>query len=341
MQIAAEHIAPPTTISPFLPGTHIQFAWSSTSLDLLKTCPRLYEYTVIRGWASRDESIHLRFGIEYHTALQDYAISRAKGIRHEDAIHDTIRSLHTRVFDWSVDRTLRAGKYKNRESIISLVIDYLDHFADDPAETYILADGTPAVELSFRLEMDWGPAKYALHKQQYIAGEPLSDQPYLLCGHLDRIVSYVDNLYVMDHKTSMTTLSSYYFNQWSPSNQMTLYTYAGNVVLHSPVKGVIISAAQIKLEDPNTFQRGFTYRTQDQLSEWTDDLRFWLGQAEAFATAGHWPQNDTSCSKFGGCKFREVCSKSPRVRDTYLAASFDKIDPVQSANNPFFDRNTQ
>ena len=136
----------------------------------------------------------------------------------------------------------------------------------------------------------------------------------------------------------MSTIGQYYFNQWSPSNQMTLYTYAGNIVLHSPVKGVIVSAAQIKLEEPNAFQRGFTYRTPDQLAEWTDDLRFWLGQAEAFATAGYWPQNDTSCSMFGGCKFREVCSKSPQVRETYLAATFDKVDPLMTPNNPFFDR---
>jgi PD-(D/E)XK nuclease superfamily len=325
------------TQSPFLPNTNIQFAWSSTCLDLLKRCPRLYQYTVINGWTSRDESIHLRFGIEYHQALQDYAIAKAKGIRHDDAIHDTIRALHNRVHDWVVDRSARAGKYKNRESIVSLVIDYLDHFVDDPAETYILGNGEPAVELSFRLEMDWGPKAGYDHP----INKSDADVPYLLCGHLDRVVNFADNLYVMDHKTSMTTLGQYYFNQWSPSNQMTLYTYAGNVVLHSPVKGVIVSAAQIKLEDPNAFQRGFTYRTPDQLAEWMDDLGFWLGQAEAFATANYWPQNDTSCSMFGGCKFREVCSRSPQVRETYLAASFDKIDPVQSANNPFFDRSTE
>ncbi len=328
LAIASEHLASPPTQSPFLPGTNIQFAWSSTTLDLIKRCPRLYEYTVIQGWQSRDESIHLRFGIEYHTALQEYAIARAKDINHEDAIHDTIRGLHNRVFDWVVDRSLRAGKYKNRESIVALVIDYLDHFADDPAETFILESSEPAVELSFRLELDMWP-------------NADDGQPYLLCGHLDRIVNFADNLYVMDHKTSMSTIGQYYFNQWSPSNQMTLYTYAGNIILHSPVKGVIISAAQIKLEEPNAFQRGFSYRTPDQLAEWQDDLRFWLGQAEAFATANYWPQNDTSCSMFGGCKFREVCSKSPQVRETYLAASFDKIDPIQSANNPFFNRSSE
>jgi PD-(D/E)XK nuclease superfamily len=346
LAIATEYLTPPSVRSPFLPGTHIQFAWSSSSLDLLKRCPRLYEYTVISGWQSRDESIHLRFGIEYHTALQEYAIAKAKGINHEDAIHDTIRSLHSRVFSWNVDRSTRAGKYKNRESIVSLVVDYLDHFADDPAETFILDSGEPAVELSFRLELDWGPtADMKDNWKRNEIGIPENTitygQPYLLCGHLDRVVNFADALYVMDHKTSMTTIGPWYFNQWSPSNQMTLYTYAGNVVLHSPVKGVIISAAQIKLEDPNAFQRGFTYRTPDQLSEWTDDLRFWLGQAEAFATANYWPQNDTSCSMFGGCKFREVCSKSPQVRETYLAATFDKVDPIQTANNPFFDRSTQ
>ena len=130
----------------------------------------------------------------------------------------------------------------------------------------------------------------------------------------------------MDRKTSISTLSSYYFDQWTPSNQMTLYTFAGKVILHSPIKGVIIDAAQVLLEKPNAFQRGFAYRTDDYLAEWLDDLRFWLAQAESFATANYWPQNDTACNKFGGCQFREVCSKSPAVREQYLKASFNKLE---------------
>lgn len=324
MDISDSHLTTGTT-SPYLPGTNIQFAWDSTSLGLLKTCPRLYQYTMIEGWGSRDESIHLRFGIEYHTALQDYAISRAKGVKHEDAIHDTIRALHSRVFDWSVDRNSRAGKYKNRETIVGLVIDYLDHFVDDPADTFILDNGEPAVELSFRFALDWGPTNGA----EAWGGD---NQMYLLCGHLDRVVNFSDALYVMDRKTSVSTLSGYYFNQWSPNNQMTLYTLAGKVVLNSPIKGVIIDAAQVLLEKPNAFQRGFTYRTEDQLTEWLVDLRYWLHAAELYATNNYWPQNDTACDKFGGCKFREVCSKSPQVREQYLKASFDKLEPEERWN---------
>ncbi len=336
LKISSEHLVDTDTDtkSPFLPGTNIQFAWNSTCLGLLKTCPRLYQYVVIEGWGSRDESVHLRFGIEYHTALQDYAVVRAQGVGHEDAIHTTIHQLHSRVHDWVVDRNSRAGKYKNRETIVGLVIDYLDHFVDDPAETFILDDGTPAVELSFRFELPWGPIGWK-EGNTFDMG---SRQPYLLSGHLDRVVNFGDALYVMDRKTSMSTLSSYYFNQWSPSNQMTLYTLAGKIMLKSPIKGVIIDAAQVLLEKPNAFQRGFTYRTDDQLDEWLVDLRYWLHNAETYATNNYWPQNDTSCDKFGGCKFREVCSRSPQVREQYLKATFDKLDPLETYNNPFYKR---
>jgi hypothetical protein len=333
--ISADHPPAEGVRSPFLPGTSIQFAWNSTCLGLLKTCPRLYQYTVIEGWGSRDESIHLRFGIEYHSALQDYAIARAAGTDHPAAIHETVRLLHRRVYDWNPDRNSRAGKYKNRETIVGLVIDYLDHFADDPAETFVLEDGSPAVELPFRFELDWGPQA---PKFTPSTGTIEAGQPYLLSGHLDRVVNFSGDLYVMDRKTSMSTLSSYYFNQWSPSNQMTLYTLAGKIMLNSPIKGVIIDAAQVLLEKPNAFQRGFTYRSDDQLDEWLVGLRYWLHSAETYATNGYWPQNDTSCDKFGGCKFREVCSRSPQVREQYLRATFDKLDPIETYNNPFYER---
>jgi hypothetical protein len=333
ISISSTHLTPDEVRSPFLPGTKVQYAWDSTSLGYIKTCPRLYQYIMIDGWGSRDESIHLRFGIEYHTALQDYAIARAEGTSHEDAIRHCIRQLHSRVYDWTVDRNSRAGKYKNRETIASLVIDYLDHFSDDPAETFILDDGTPAVELSFRFELDWGPSN---ENQPAIKDGSFWDtktlQPYLLSGHLDRVVNFAEGLYVMDRKTSLSTLSGYYFNQWSPNNQMTLYTLAGKIMLNSPIKGVIIDAAQVLLEKPNNFQRGFTYRTDDQLDEWLVDLRHWLHNAETYATNEYWPMNDTSCDKFGGCKFREVCSKSPQVREQYLDSMFDKLEEDERWN---------
>jgi len=334
-----------TAPSPFLPGTSIQYAWDSTSLGLIKTCPRLYQYTMIDGWGHAAESIHLRFGQEYHSALQAYEIARADGVEHEAAIHFAIQQLLEATCGWVVDTTAKPGKYKNRESLIGLVLDYLDYYGkDDPATTFIRPDGAPAVELSFRFELDFGPRTGWLDISglnldtpagMSAANEPA--QPYLLCGHLDRVVSFNDALLVMDHKTTTSTLSESFFRQWSPSNQMTLYTLAGKVILNAPVRGVIISGAQLLLEQPNRFVRGFTYRTPDQLDEWLVDLSITLRTAEAYAAAGYWPQNDTACDKFGGCRFREVCSKSPTVRDKFLATDFVKL-PEADRWNPLKSR---
>lgn len=324
---------PTTTLSPFLPETFIQYAWDSTSLGYLKRCPRLYQYIMIEGWTSNDESIDLRFGREYHKALENYDKSKAAGIPHEDSVFDVTRQLLVDTNGWNVDTDTKKGRYKNRNSLLRTVLDYLDHFRDDPAATYIKADGEAAVELSFRFELDWGPktGTYGEGKFNTPAG-----QPYLLCGHLDRVVVFQDEVFVMDRKTTTTTPGSYFFDRFEPDNQMSLYSFASRIILNSPIKGVIIDAAQI-LANSSRFVRGFTLRTADQLEEWVHDLHYWFNLAESFALAAYWPQNDTSCDKYGGCPFRGICSKSPGVRQQYLKSTFKQL-PLEERWNPLKPR---
>lgn len=323
------------TASPFLPGTKIQYAWDSTCLGYIKTCGRLYQYTIIEGWVPKDESIHLRFGNEYHKTLEEYDHARVRQLRHEDALREAIHNLLIRIADWDPDTTTKAGHYKNCKSIVQITIDYLDHFNqggdNDPAETYILDSGKPAVELSFRFELDWGPK----HRQLDTDGNELETypaQPYLLCGHLDRVVNFNNQLLVMDRKTTTQTPGDYYFKQFEPNNQMTLYTLAGKLVLKSPIRGVVIDAGQVLLEKPNKFIRGFTFRTPAQLEEWLLDLRLILNEAEGYANMNYWPMRDTSCGNFGGCRFRDVCSKDPSVRENFLKADFIKLAPEDRWN---------
>lgn len=288
--------------SPFLPDTQLQFAWDSTSIGWLKTCPRLYFYQMVEGWRTRGESVHLRFGTEYHAALELYDKLRAIGSDHEDALREVVHETLRRTYGWTPDPLHKAAGLKNRFTLIRTVVWYLDQFQDDPAATLILANGKPAVELTFKMNFDG---------------------PYMLTGHLDRVVEFGGGTYVMDRKTSSSTIGGYYFDKFSPDNQMTLYTLAAKIVFKTPVKGVIIDAAQIAVGF-SRFARGFAYRTEGQLSEWLADTRFWISQAERFADQGYWPMNDKSCDKFGGCPFREVCSKDPGVRETFLRSDFEK-----------------
>jgi len=292
----------------------IQWAWDSTSLGWLKECPRKYYYSMVIGWRPKTETVNLKFGQLYHKGLEFYDKARADGSSHDDALIDAVWFLLKSTWEPATPDKV-AGPWvsdhnaKTRETLVRSVIWYIDQFGkDDPAKTVILASGKPAVELSFQLNLDFGVSL---------------EQPYVLCGHLDRVVEYSSGTYVMDRKTSGSTLSPSYFDQYDPDNQMSLYTLASKVIYSTPVKGVIIDAAQIAVGFTR-FSRGFTYRTDAQIDEWLQDLKWWMTHQRHLAEANRWPMNDKSCHKYQGCHFRKVCSKSPEVRDIFLHSDFEK-----------------
>jgi hypothetical protein len=268
---------------------------------------------MIDGWRGNRESVHIRFGGLYHAALETYDRLQADGKGHDEALTAVVHQALLDTWDrteaspggapWTTDHP-----GKTRENLIRSIIWYVDHFKEDPAETVILANGKPAVELSFKMELDFGPQV---------------GQPYLLCGHLDRVVNFIGGTYVMDRKTTGSTITSNWFDQYDPDNQMSLYSLAAKVIYRTPVRGVIIDGAQIAVGF-SRFSRGFTYRTDGQLEEWLADTRHWLALAEQYAITGHWPMNDKACHHYGGCVFRGVCSKSPEVRQKFLESDFHK-----------------
>ena len=292
----------PEALSPFQPGTHIQFAWDSTSLGWFKSCPRKYYYSMIRGLRKRhDTAPALSFGLHYHKALETYDRLIASGSTHEPALREVVREAMIASVDLPADEPIR-----NRFNLIRTIIWYLEEFRDDPAKTLILANGKPAVELSFRLEIFPNT---------------------ILCGHMDRVVEFLGDHYVMDRKTTTTIISSYYFERYNPDNQMTLYTAASQIIYQTPVKGVIIDAAQTAIGF-SKFARAFTYRTPDQVAEWLGQTHRWIATAQEMANhpradeASAWPMNDKSCHDFGGCPFRPICSKAPSVRESFLATDY-------------------
>jgi len=295
----------PVGPSPFLPGTKMQWAWDSTSLGQLKKCPRLYEYSMIRGYQGRP-SFHLYFGIEFHQAMHDYENGKAEGLNHDAAELETVFKLLVRTYNWDSD-----SPTKNRETLVRSVVWYLEHYQEDPAKTIILANGKPAIELSFRMPTNI--------KINFESKYPLDETTYLVCGHLDRLCEFAGAAYAMDRKTTDKTVGSYYFDQYNPDNQMSLYTAAAQVVYNIPAQGVLVDAVQTAVGFSRP-ERGLTPRSPDATSEWLHDLEYWLRMAEAFAKHEYWPMNDTACM---GCRFREVCSKSPGVRDTYLQSNFE------------------
>lgn len=326
----------------------VQFAWSATTIKMAETCLRYYQYSMIEGWHSRGLGPHLRFGQHYATALEHFHKLRAEGMGPEQATIAVVREALEDTWDRAtcetclgegyIDEQLGGGatankaavcpdcggrgkqeggapwnsehNFKTRETLIRSIVWYLEQFKDDSALPVILSSGAPAVELSFNLPVD---------------------NDIMFVGHLDRLADYADNLYVMDQKTTGSTLSTRFFEQFSPDTQMSLYTFAGSAVFGAPVKGVIIDAAQIAVGFTR-YERGMTFRTPAQLDEWYDGAMTAILRAQSATRENHFPQNPSACGNYSGCVFRAVCSRDPGVRKNFLMGDFIQgggYDPLE------------
>ncbi len=290
------------TASPYLPDGR-QFAWNSTTLGLGKECLYKYYLAVRLGWTPISLNDDITFGMWYATALEVYHKLRQE-LDHEESLREVVRQTLQSTPDWHSEH-----KSKDRQTLIRSIVWYLEEYKDDPCQTVILKDGRAAVELTFSFE----------YKPEIT-----------FCGHLDRLVEYAGDYYIQDQKTTGATMGSYYFKRFTPDNQMSLYTAAGQIIWNLPVKGVMIDAAQIAVGFTR-FERGFAFRTPEQVEEWLADAEYKIHEIWEATLKDRWPQNDSACQKYGGCQFLSVCAKSPQVREEFLRTGFEKriMNPLE------------
>ena len=255
--------------------------------------------------------MHLTFGLLIHGAREQYEHARSAEQDHETSLARAVR--------WSLEQTWDAGlgrgwasdhPTKNRLTLVRSVVWYLDEFgAGDSMETIQLADGKPAIEVSFKFDSGLRAAA--------------TDEQIFFCGHLDRIARFSDQLYVVDIKTTGSTISSKFFSDFTPGNQFSMYALAGQVGLALPVRGVIVDGMQIAAGFTRSL-RGLVNRSNSQLNEWLAEAGWWTRQMSDCAERADWPQNDKNCHMYGGCQFRSVCSRSPGARQIELDQHFTK-----------------
>ena len=245
----------------------LQLAWDSTSLGALKVCPRYYYLSIVLGRVPSEEvNVHLKFGKEFHATIEHYDHCRARGLDYETSVQSAVRFAILSTWNFELRRPWTSGDpYKNRETLVRAVVWYLDQFANDPAETIILENGQPAVELSFRFDLE----------VTAITGEH-----FMLCGHFNKRVRFVGRRYSKDIKTTKSQLGEGYFSRYSPDNQMSLYDIASVVCFPpeldhdsagnpEPYGGLMIDAVQLLITGAR-FQRGIVTRV---LSTWNFELR--------------------------------------------------------------------
>ena len=316
-----------SVLQPFQPNSSfvqvsqdrwLQLYIDATSLSAYKTCPRYYQLTIVTGWTPRRENIHFWFGIELHRAVEEYHRLRAQATPHTDALRTTIRDLLHRTWDYERKRPIyHDDPNKNRFTLVRTAVQYLDLYGpSDRLKTVILDSGEPAVELSAIFDS-------GIHSA-------LAGTNFTFVVKPDRLARLGDDYYFSDIKSTKGTISPSWFETFTPDNQFSMYTYAGQVVYEKPVRGVVVDGAQTAVNFTR-FDREIITRSEQQIASWLNSTRWWLQNLESCVTefgSDWWPENESSCF---GCHFRHICSMAPQSRQPWLKADFTQRvwDPLK------------
>jgi hypothetical protein len=291
----------------------VQFAWDSTSLTVASECLRKYYYSIQRSVVPQQQSVHLIFGGLFAKALETFYAKLADGCSRDEALHIVIRDAL--ILSWKHDldpmgNRLPGGEpivfnsaEKTRYSLLRSIVWYVDHYAEADAgdiRTATLQNGKAAVELSFTLEF--------------------SDD-ILYCGHLDRVVEANGHLFWMDQKTTGKPPTSMFWNGFQTSNQFLGYTWAGQTLLRSPVRGGIVDAVAVQVGG-TIFERQPITFNHDVLEEWRIGALYHIEQAREATLRNEFPMNLTACGNYGGCPYRVLCTRAPSVRDRFIGGDF-------------------
>ena len=321
---------PNSSFSDDIPG--LQTAWDSTSLTTFMSCPRKYQLSMIEQWNSLHQSVALTFGILFHKGMEIFEKTLAEPQDRDGALRNAIIEVLLESGEykfpegWSGDFDSDYEFYasiiedlpdpftpwpitddkRNRNTLVRALIWYVSHYDPDPAQTIILKNGRPAVELSFKIPL---PLE-----------TPTGDH-YLLCGHIDRLVRFLDQVWVLDYKTTSTTINASYFSKFSPHLQLSLYTMAANVIYPDHTYGAIVDAIQLAVGSVR-FGRSLVTISRGRQDEWYAGVMATIKLAERMALDEEWPMNEQSCHDYGGCRFRDICSQDPCVREAFLEAEF-------------------
>ena len=339
----ARHTAGNGAFSKKIPG--LQILWDSTSLGLLKTCPRKYFFSQVLGMTGRGENVHLIFGLVLHSSLEAYDHARAKGKTWREGVRAALTVALTnsgaRVpavrgcahcsqpgdptaseceivistyesspggWSWQCKVCGEVTPGEGEPPTRWVAWQSRDKFKnrDNLVKAVVWYLGKFSDDPTKTVILDNGKPAVELSFKIDTGLPSISGEHYVLAGHLDRLVEFGGSTFVQDRKTTKYTLDQDYFAKFSPDNQMSLYALAGKMAFGKNVSGVMVDAMQT-LTHAVRYRRKLLSRTAGQLESWWRDFHIMLGHNEQYVKLGHWPQNDTACGNYGGCPYLKVC----------------------------------
>lgn len=289
---------------PLEGGRPLRFRWSPSSLGDFQKCPWYFWATQVAGYR-RPGNMDLLFGTALHDGLWAYYERCADGP--EVALRAAVQT----ALDSGRELPVRSDKtVKTKLNLVSGLVEWADTYGyGTPGWLPLLSEAAPANEVPFEIDLD----------MRTPAGTP-----YTLYGILDRVVRFKGKPAIIDSKSTKFSAGSFYFDRYKPDTQISLYAGAASLLFHDYCGKVLIDAFFVTKTQGVTTFRGELDICDG--AEAIEDVKVSIKQAEACVVEDHYPRNRTSCSLYGGCVFREVCSAPTASRHLILEQTFERKD---------------
>lgn len=245
--------------------------FSNSCIESFLTCPRLYYYRYVAKLQNLHSLGDIEFGNLFHQIVAEFYSSK------------DIDKLNQLALSGWEQGNIPAHPKKNLATLLAAIPLYAKTYAHLEFEEEF-------IEVPYRIPMPNGT--------EYI-------------GVLDRLQKTSVSVTPEDTKTTGTSLSSpMFWSNYINSGQLIGYYYVAQQLFEN-VDGVIVDAVQFPCKDERNLERRPLTITSLQVDEWvntytqiTNTLRK-LAQGNAPLSAYY--QNFSSCSKYMGCKFVELC----------------------------------
>jgi len=252
----------------------------------------------------------LLFGQAVHTGMKHLVLGDGLEMACERAIFDARESKLDMLLD----------PRRNTDSLIRLLTSYNAHVNTVYAEKLVPVElnGKKIVEETF---------SFPIGTIEFKAGELFPEAVKIdvwWSGILDLLTYLRNEIWVCDHKTT-SVMGDKFVDDKVRSSQMLGYTYVGRLFQEQftkPVRGVVINALALR-------STGFEFKhfpipmANWKIEEWQNEtlfaIRNIIRQAVEFISTGEAvPIREHCVTKYGQCKFFDLCEAPPMVRDRML-----------------------
>ncbi len=263
----------------------------NTMVSAYKECPRKYHLAHEKYWIPDSPNIHFIFGEGWHSAM--------------DAVYtywDLLKDGNAEDTEMVYRMALRAFmKVYRREIAEEADMDY------HPKNPTRVLDALPAYIQRMKEWPMLYEGKLLALEEPFIVSVGIQDVMYT--GKVDKIISSPQGTWVIDHKTTSYT-PGVFSRSLRPNSQFDGYLFAAGMTQEN-VKGLIVDTFSCR-KPTYEFAREFLDKAWSDLDAWQEDLMFWC---KGIISTEDRPRNTSSCHLYGGCKYRDICTAFPKMKD--------------------------